>query len=48
MLIGQQATWQRLLADLTANRVPHALMLTGPAGAGKLALAVEENYSIAY
>jgi DNA polymerase-3 subunit delta' len=41
MLIGQQATWQRLLADLTANRVPHALMLTGPAGAGKLALAVE-------
>ena len=41
MLIGQQATWQRLLADLTANRVPHALMLTGPAGSGKLALAVE-------
>ncbi len=41
MLIGQTATWNRLLADLTANRVPHALMLCGPAGAGKLALAVE-------
>ena len=39
-LIGQTAIWQRLLADFTANRVPHALMLTGPAGSGKLALAV--------
>ena len=38
--IGQEATWQRLLASLVSNRVPHALMLTGPAGAGKLALAV--------
>ena len=38
--IGQAATWQRLLADLRADRVPHALMLCGPAGAGKLALAV--------
>ncbi|MBO4802646.1 MAG: DNA polymerase III subunit delta [Bacteroidaceae bacterium] len=41
MLIGQTAIWQRLLADLTANRVPHALMFCGPAGAGKLALAVQ-------
>ena len=32
--------WQRLLADLQADRVPHALMLCGPAGSGKLALAV--------
>lgn len=39
--IGQSAVWQRLLADLKANRVPHALMLTGPAGAGKLALAID-------
>ncbi len=38
--IGQQAIWQRLLADLKADRVPHALMFCGPAGAGKLALAV--------
>ena len=39
-LVGQTATWQRLLADIKANRVPHALMLTGPAGSGKLALAI--------
>ena len=39
-LIGQDATWQRLLADLRADRVPHALMLCGPAGSGKLALAL--------
>ena len=39
-LIGQAAIWQRLLADLQADRVPHALMLCGPAGSGKLALAV--------
>ncbi len=28
------------MADLEANRVPHALMLCGPAGSGKLALAL--------
>lgn len=39
-VIGQRAIWQRLLGDLTKGRVPHALMLTGPEGAGKLALAV--------
>lgn len=39
-IIGQATTWQRLLSDLRADRVPHALMLTGPAGSGKLALAV--------
>ncbi|MBQ9286405.1 MAG: DNA polymerase III subunit delta [Bacteroidaceae bacterium] len=39
-LIGQDATWQRLLADLRADRVPHALMLCGPAGSGKMALAL--------
>ena len=38
--IGQEAVWQRLLGDLQADRVPHALMLCGPAGSGKLALAV--------
>lgn len=40
LLIGQAAIWQRLLADLRADRVPHALMLCGPAGSGKLALAI--------
>ena len=38
--IGQTATWERLLADLRDNRVPHALMLCGPEGSGKLAIAV--------
>ena len=38
--IGQTTIWQRLLGDLVADRVPHALMLCGPAGSGKLALAV--------
>ncbi len=39
-IIGQAAIWQRLLADLRADRVPHALMLSGPEGSGKLAIAV--------
>lgn len=38
--VGQQAVWQRLISDLRDNRVPHALMLSGPEGSGKLALAV--------
>lgn len=39
-VIGQTLIRQRLLADLRARRVPHALMLCGPEGAGKLAIAV--------
>ncbi|MCR4995352.1 MAG: DNA polymerase III subunit delta [Bacteroidales bacterium] len=39
-VVGQSEIWHRLLGDLKANRVPHALMLTGPSGSGKLALAV--------
>ena len=39
-VIGQSAVKERLLADLRGGRVPHALMFTGPAGSGKLALAV--------
>ena len=39
-VIGQSAIKERLLADLRGGRVPHALMLCGPAGSGKLALAV--------
>lgn len=39
-VVGQTTTWQRLLSDLKADRVAHALMFTGPEGAGKLALAV--------
>lgn len=33
--------YSRLLADLCANRVPHALMLCGPQQAGKMALAID-------
>ncbi len=40
-IVGQTAVRQRLLADLRADRVPHALMLCGPEGSGKLAIAVE-------
>lgn len=39
-VIGQTAVKERLLSDLRQGRVPHALMLCGPAGSGKLALAV--------
>lgn len=39
-VIGQTAIKERLLADLRADRVPHALMFCGPVGSGKLALAV--------
>ena len=39
-VVGQQATWQRLLGDLLSGRVAHALLFTGPEGSGKLALAV--------
>ncbi|MCR5180091.1 MAG: DNA polymerase III subunit delta [Bacteroidaceae bacterium] len=39
-VIGQSEIKQRLMSDLQAGRVPHALMLCGPAGSGKLALAV--------
>lgn len=39
-VIGQSATIERLLTDVRADRVAHALMLAGPEGGGKLALAV--------
>lgn len=39
-VICQDAIKQRLLHDVRENRIPHALMLTGPKGAGKMALAL--------
>ena len=39
-VVGQVRIRQRLLSDLRADRVPHALMLCGPRGQGKLAIAV--------
>lgn len=39
-IIGQQAVKQHLLQMVHEDRVPHALMLCGPQGAGKLPLAL--------
>lgn len=39
-IIGQQAVKQHLLQMVHDDRVPHALMLCGPQGAGKLPLAL--------
>lgn len=39
-VISQEAVKRRLLQDVRANRIPHALMLTGPKGAGKMPLAL--------
>jgi DNA polymerase III subunit delta' len=34
-----ESTWRQLLGRMAADRMPHALLLTGPGGIGKLALA---------
>ncbi len=39
-VIGQEEAKQRLMMMVSEERVPHAMMLCGPAGCGKLALAV--------
>ena len=39
-IIGQRETIERLMSLADGGRLPHALMLCGPDGAGKLALAV--------
>ncbi len=39
-VIGQQDSKARLLEMVSEDRVPHALMLYGPSGAGKMALAM--------
>ena len=39
-VIGQEAVKQRLLHEVGEDRLPHALMLAGPRGAGKMALAL--------
>ena len=40
-VIGQQEARQRLAKMVDEQRLPHAIMLCGPAGCGKLALAVD-------
>jgi DNA polymerase-3 subunit delta' len=39
-VIGQHEVQERLLQLLREERLPHALMLCGPAGSGKMALAI--------
>ncbi len=39
-VIGQEEVGQRLLRMVGEERVPHAIMLCGPAGCGKMALAL--------
>jgi len=39
-VIGQEECKQRLLDMVDGGRLPHAIMLCGPQGVGKLALAV--------
>lgn len=39
-VVGQQDTIQRLLTLERENRIPHAIMLTGPSGCGKMAIAL--------
>lgn len=39
-VIGQQEAKQRLMQLVDEQRVPHALMFTGPVGSGKMALAM--------
>ena len=39
--IAQEGIRQRLMQQLAAGRVPHALLFCGPEGCGKLAMAVE-------
>lgn len=39
-IIGQDAARQRLLQEVQEGRVPHAQLFCGPAGAGKIALAL--------
>ena len=39
-VIGQREVQERLMQMVDENRLPHAIMLCGPQGAGKLALAI--------
>lgn len=39
-VIGQEEAWARLMQMVREDRLPHAMMLCGPQGAGKMALAM--------
>ena len=38
-IVGQESVKQRLRQMVDADRIPHALLLEGPEGVGKLGLA---------
>ena len=42
-VIGQQDIQQRLMQLVSEERLPHALMLCGPQGCGKKALAIVDG-----
>ena len=39
-VIGQDEVWQRLIEMVREGRLPHAIMLCGPQGCGKMAIAL--------
>lgn len=39
-VIGQRDVWQRLTAMVRDNKLPHAILLCGPRGCGKMAIAL--------
>ena len=39
-VIGQEEAWNRLTQMAKTDRMPHAILLYGPQGAGKMALAM--------
>lgn len=39
-VIGQEEAKERLMQMVREDRLPHAMMLCGPVGSGKLALAI--------
>lgn len=39
-VIGQETAWKRLVQMVEEDRLPHAMMLCGPRGSGKMALAL--------
>ena len=39
-IIGQEEVKQRLVHEADAGRLPHALLLTGPEGCGKMPIAL--------
>ena len=39
-VVGQQEAWQRLMQMEQEDRLPHAMLITGPQGCGKMAMAM--------